>query len=76
MLHVIVRVRAGARKETVKKISETRFEFDVKEKPEGNRANKRVVELAAMHFGATTKSVRIVKGHHSPSKIVSIATRV
>ena len=73
-MRVSVRVKAGARRETVRRISETRFELDVKERPERNKANQRVVELVALQFGAMIKSVRIVKGHHVSSKVLSIVT--
>ncbi len=70
--HISVKVKAGAKKETVEVISDTRFKVSVREKPEGNQANKRVIELLANHFNVPQKSVVIVKGHHSPSKVLSI----
>ncbi|HEY4516340.1 MAG TPA: DUF167 domain-containing protein [Candidatus Paceibacterota bacterium] len=69
---VSVKVKAGARKETIEKVSDTKFKISVREKPEGNQANHRVIELLARHFQVTQKSIRIVKGHHSPSKIFTI----
>jgi len=71
-MHIKVKVSTDQNKEKIEKISEDRFECFVKEKPENNMANKRLIELLAQYFGITENKVRIVKGHHSPSKIFSI----
>ena len=71
-MFVKVRVRADTKKEEVKALSNTHFEISVKEKPLQNLANKRVVELVARHFKIPAKAVRIVSGHRSPSKILSL----
>ena len=70
-MYIKVRVFAGAKKEEFKKISNTHFEAKVREKAERNMANRRVVELTRKHFG-TAGDVRIINGHHSPSKILSV----
>ena len=72
-MYIKVRVFAGAKKEEFKKISNTHFEAKVREKAERNMANRRVVELTRKHFGAAG-DVRIINGHHSPSKILSVDT--
>ena len=72
MIHVKVKVKTGMRKDTIQTISDARFEISVKEKPERNRANGRVIELVALHFGIPAKKVRIVKGHHRPSKLLAV----
>ena len=64
---------ASSKREEFKKISSTHFEARLKEKAERNMANKKVVELTRKHFGATG-DVRIINGHHSPSKILSVDT--
>jgi uncharacterized protein YggU (UPF0235/DUF167 family) len=71
-MYVKVRVIAGAKKEKFEKVSDIHFEISVKEKAEQNLANRRVMELIASHFKLPAKSVRIISGHHSPSKILSI----
>ena len=70
-MYIKVRVYAGGSKEEFKKISDTHFEARVKEKAERNMANRKVVELVRRHFG-TVGDVRIINGHHSPSKILSV----
>ncbi|MBP9711331.1 MAG: DUF167 domain-containing protein [Candidatus Pacebacteria bacterium] len=71
-MQVSVRVTAGASKEKVEALSDTRLKIAVKQKAEAGLANARVVELVAKHFGVPVKTVRIVKGHKAPSKIFKI----
>ncbi|MBU6431243.1 MAG: DUF167 domain-containing protein [Patescibacteria group bacterium] len=70
-MYIKVRVFAGLKREEFKKISETHFEARVRERAERNMANKKVIELVRRHF-KTAGDVRIINGHHSPSKILSV----
>lgn len=72
IMYIKVKVLASAKKEEIKKKSDTNYFISVKEKAERNMANKRVCEIMASLFGVTTKSVRIVNGHQSPSKMFLI----
>ncbi len=67
-----VKVRAGAKKETVVSKSEEQLSVSVMEKAERNLANKRLIELLAEYYGLPENKIRIVRGHKAPSKIVSI----
>ncbi len=71
-MYIRVRVAAGAKRESFEPSSEDSFLVSVKEPAEQNRANKRVLELVAEHFGIEPKQIRIVSGHHSPGKILSL----
>ena len=71
-MHVKVRVRAGAGKGAFEIVSDTSFRISVREKAAMNAANRRVVELVARHFRVPVKAVRIVRGHRSPSKLLSV----
>ncbi len=71
-MYIKVKVTAGANREEFKKIREDTFEAMVKEKAEGNRANKRVLELVANHLNIPVSHVKILNGHHSPSKLLVI----
>ena len=72
MQYIHVKVTAGAGKESFKKKSDDHFEISVKEKAERNMANTRVLALVAEHFKIPVKKVRIVNGHHHPSKLLII----
>jgi uncharacterized protein YggU (UPF0235/DUF167 family) len=72
MQYIHVKVTAGAKKEVWKQKSEDHFEVSVKEKAERNMANSRILELVALHFKVPVNTVRIVNGHHHPSKLLVI----
>jgi len=71
-MFVKVNTRVNSKKEYVKKVGENRLEVAVREKAERNMANKRVIELVALHFGLSIKQIRIINGHQSPSKMLSV----
>lgn len=71
-MYIKVRVNAGAKKEMVTKKSENSYILNVKEKAERNMANRRVCEIIASIYKLPIKSVRIINGHQSPSKILSV----
>lgn len=71
-MYIKVRVHAGAKKETFEKVSDDHFKVSVKEKAEMNMANRRVVKLLSDFLRINEKRVRLVSGHHSPSKIFDI----
>ncbi len=60
------------KKESWKQKSADHFEVSVREKAERNEANTRVLELTAEHFKVSVNKVRIVNGHHHPSKLLVI----
>ncbi len=71
-----VKVNTGAKKELFEELSDTRFEASVREKPERNEANARVLELVARRFGVSSGSIKIITGHHSPSKILEVKDKM
>ncbi len=68
---VKVRVSAGARHEKVERTARG-FRIDVREPAADNRANVRVRELLAIEYGVPERAVRLVSGHHAPSKTFTI----
>ena len=71
-MYIKVRVQAGAKIEEIKKKAEDSYIIKVKEKAERNQANKRICEIMASIFDVSIKQVRIINGHQSPSKMISI----
>lgn len=71
-MYIRVRVTAGAKNESFMSESATHFQVAVREKAEQNMANKRVRELVSEHFAVPIGRVRIVNGHMSPSKLLSV----
>lgn len=74
-MYIKAQVVAGSRKESFVEEGHARFLIAVREKAAANAANKRVVALIAEHLGVPVKAVRIVNGHHSPSKILDVDDR-
>lgn len=72
-MQISVRVTAGAKKEGIEVFPKNRFKISVKPKAEAGAANERVLELVAKHFKVPVKKVRILRGHKTPSKIISIS---
>lgn len=66
-----VRVKTGAKNESIRKVAD-RYEIAVREKPERNAANARILTLLSRELGIPEKKLRITKGHHSPAKTISI----
>ncbi len=71
-MYIKVKAFPKSKKEEIKKISEDIYEVYIKEKAERNMANKRIVELMAVEFSVDERKVRIINGHHSPSKMLSV----
>ncbi len=67
-----MKVNAGAKKEKFTQKSKDHFVGSVKEKAEHNMANKKLIELVAEHFEVPKSKVRIINGHHHPSKLLVI----
>ena len=59
-------------KEEVKKRGKDSYMISVRQKAERNQANKRVCEVLALIFGISAENVRIINGHQSPSKLMSV----
>jgi len=69
-MFIKIKVTTGARSEKIVKKGVDFYSISVKEEAERNMANKRVIEIVRkMH---PDKSVKIVSGHHKPSKILEI----
>ena len=71
-MYIKVRAQAGSKKEEVVKKDKDTYIIRVKEPAERNLANKRICEIMASVFNISIKDVRIINGHQSPSKILSI----
>lgn len=71
-MYVKVNVIASSKKEKIEKKGDNRYALSVKEPAERNLANKRVCEIIASIYEINPKAVRIISGHQSPSKILSV----
>lgn len=71
-MYIRVKVTPGVKKERVTRIKENEFKIEVKEPAERNLANARVREIVAREMGVATGHARIIAGHRSPTKVISI----
>jgi uncharacterized protein YggU (UPF0235/DUF167 family) len=71
-MYIKVKVTASSKKESIIKKNNDTYVVSVKEPAERNLANKRVCELISSTMGVSIKNIRIISGHQSPSKILSI----
>lgn len=71
-MYIKVRVVVNAKEEKVTRKDSETFLISVRQKAERNMANRRVVEIVAHELGIAVGKVRIISGHQSPSKIVSV----
>lgn len=69
-MYLKIKVVPNSKIEKVERIKDNSWRIWVKAPAEYNRANTRVLELVRESF--PNQSVRIISGHRSPSKIVSI----
>jgi len=72
IMYIKVKVEAGSKKEKTEKKSDNRYIISIKEPAERNLANTRVCEVIASIYKINTKAVRIISGHQSPNKILSV----
>jgi len=73
-MFIKVFVTPGAKREKVEEKGETLL-ISVRELATGNRANTRVREIIARQQGVPLGSVRILTGHRSRAKMVSVSTK-
>ncbi len=70
-MFIKVRVITGAPKEVITKKEDDLIEMYIREPAERNLANRRVLEVIREMY--PNMPVRIVNGHHSPSKMIEVS---
>ena len=72
-MHLKVKVTPDAKHVSFKKLSEDTFAISVKEPKKQNMANKAVLNTLASNLRIPVKKLRIISGHHKPSKIILVS---
>jgi uncharacterized protein (TIGR00251 family) len=67
-----VKIKPDSKEDKIVEKNEMSFIVYVKEPAEDNKANRRLIELMAEKFNIVKSKVKIVTGHHAPSKILDI----
>ena len=69
-MYIKLRVITNTKTESIEKKSDDIYILKIREKAERNMANDRILEIFRKLF--PKKSVKLISGHTSPSKILSI----
>ena len=75
-MRLTVRVIPRARHRAIEQMPDGLLRVKVTEPTEGGRANEAVIEALAGHFHVTKRSVRIVRGMTSRTKMVEVIHEV
>lgn len=69
-MYLHLKVTTEAKKEEIRKVSKDHYEIAVREPAERNLANARILEILSRLF--PNKPIKIINGHHSPSKLIVV----
>ncbi len=72
MRRVLVKVKPGSKEELVRDPGDGTLEVRVSVPPEKGKANERLLEVLARHYGVRKSAIRIVRGHTSRTKLIEI----
>lgn len=72
IMYIHIKAFTGQKKEEILEKKPGYFDVHVREKPEQNMANRKIIELVAQYFNISLSQVKIISGHHKPTKILSI----
>jgi uncharacterized protein YggU (UPF0235/DUF167 family) len=71
-MYIKVWAIAGAKKESLRVVNTGTLEVSVNEPASRNLANRRIIEIVAAHYATRKEDVRIISGHRSRSKMLSV----
>ncbi len=71
-MQIYIKVKPGAKKKEVLKISENNFIVNVKERAVENKANLAVIKALADYFDISKSRVKIISGLKSKTKTVLV----
>ncbi len=69
---ISVKVKAGARKNLVEKISENNYKVWVTQAPEKGKANKAVIKILSKYMDLPQSQITIISGENSASKLIEL----
>ncbi|HEY4499462.1 MAG TPA: DUF167 domain-containing protein [Candidatus Paceibacterota bacterium] len=69
--YIKVKVSTSAKRESIRELSSGSYAIAVREKAQRGMANKSVLKLLRRYVGGKAK-LRIVRGHHTSSKMISV----
>lgn len=67
-----IKIKPSSNRESIEKISDREYKIELKEPPENNKANIRLINLLAKEFKVPARNIRI-KNPKSRNKIVELS---
>ena len=67
-----IKIEPESKEDSVTEKNKTSYIVKVREEAKENKANNKMLVLLARHFKIERNKLRIITGHHSPSKIIEI----
>jgi len=71
-MKIFVKVKPNARESRVKKLDDATFSVWLKEPAQKSKANRALIKILADYFHTQQQSIKILLGHKSKQKIISI----
>lgn len=71
-MYIHIKALTNQKEERISERKAGYFDVSVREKPEQNQANRKIIQIVARYFKMEPEQVRMISGHHKPSKILSI----
>ena len=71
-LKIRVKVKPNSRSNEVTRIADGSFAVKVTDPPSEGRANEKVIELLAKHFGIPKRNIAMVRGFSSRNKVLEL----
>jgi uncharacterized protein (TIGR00251 family) len=72
LTRIWVTVKPHARIDSLTRVADGEYQVSVHAPPEDGKANQAVMELLARHFRVPKSAIKIVRGHASRKKLISI----
>jgi len=71
-MYIRVKVTPKSKREIFEQTGESEYHISLKEPAKNNLANTRILEILSLNLKTPIKNIRIINGHHSRSKLISI----
>jgi len=71
-MYIKVKVIPKSKADEIERLGQDSFKVKVKALAKNNEANKAVIALVADFFHLPEGKIRLISGHHSPSKILDV----
>lgn len=71
-MKIFIQAKPNSKEQKIEKIDDSHFIVAIKEPPVRGKANEAIIKVLADYFNAAPSQVKIISGHTSRHKIISI----